>query len=125
MKKEIKILLKAIIFHNNKILIMKRSNKESLSGYWDFPGGNLDFLESKEKSIQREIYEETGLMVKDIPQFFDEELIYKRNKKHYLLFLFKANVNHNKIRLSSEHDDFKWIKKSDLSKIKLNPILKF
>ncbi len=53
----------AIIIHQNKILVAKRSITMSQSGYWEFPGGKVENHESKEDCLRREIKEELGLEI--------------------------------------------------------------
>jgi len=50
-----------IIDNQNRILLQKRSEQKDA---WGFPGGAMELGESAEETAIREIYEETGLMVK-------------------------------------------------------------
>lgn len=51
-----------IIIRDNKILLIKRGN-EPFKGYWALPGGYVDWNESTEEAVAREVLEETGLKV--------------------------------------------------------------
>jgi len=44
------------------ILFEKRKD----DGYWDIPGGSIEFNETASDAARRELYEETGLKAKDI-----------------------------------------------------------
>ncbi len=123
-KEVIKILVKAIVYYNDRILILRRSKDESLEGTWDFPGGKLNFLEEKIKSVKREIREETGLTLGGIKEIASTELIIKKKKKHYLITFFKIEARTNKIKLSKEHDSYLWIKPKEIFNYKLNPLIK-
>ena len=55
---------KAIITCNNKALIVQRVAWEKVAAnQWEFVGGGLDFGETPEECLKREIMEEAGLEV--------------------------------------------------------------
>ena len=60
MKKSIDVLVRAIIEINGKILVCKKRNKK----YYFFPGGHVEFGETAEKALRREVKEELGLNIK-------------------------------------------------------------
>lgn len=49
-----------IIFQKQNILLIKRKH-EPFQGKWALPGGFVEYGETTEKAVTREIYEETGL----------------------------------------------------------------
>jgi 8-oxo-dGTP diphosphatase len=56
--------VKALIFKDDKFLIVKRSLEARGDPHsWEFPGGRLEFKESPETAIVREVKEETALDV--------------------------------------------------------------
>jgi len=52
-----------IVFEKGKVLLIKRA-KNPLKGHWALPGGLVDFGETVEKAVVREVKEETGLRTK-------------------------------------------------------------
>lgn len=52
----------AIIRKSNQILIAKRSKGE-LSDLWEFPGGKIEYNESPQQALKREIYEELEIEI--------------------------------------------------------------
>ncbi|MBU1076806.1 MAG: NUDIX hydrolase [Spirochaetes bacterium] len=73
MKDRFRIRVGAVLFINNKILLIthKKKGKE----YWVLPGGRVEFKEKAEAALIREIQEELNLKVK-IKEFlfFNESL---------------------------------------------------
>jgi len=53
----------AIIERDNLILAAQRSANMSLPLKWEFPGGKIDYGESPEECLRREIVEEMGIQV--------------------------------------------------------------
>lgn len=70
MKKIIKVGVQGIILDNlkQKVLLGKRKNCFG-AGSWGLPGGHLEFGESFEEAIAREMLEETGLVAQKIKVF--------------------------------------------------------
>ena len=59
---------------NDKVLLCKRSNDNTLPGVWSIPGGGIEDGESPEDAARREFYEETNLEVNgnlDLVGFID------------------------------------------------------
>ena len=52
-----RISLKALIYNDaGQVLVVKEIDRT----YWDLPGGGMDFGETIESSLKRELYEEVG-----------------------------------------------------------------
>ena len=61
------ITVKAIVIYHQKILILKRVRPSSDGlGYWELPGGGLEYGETPHEALIRELKEETGLDIKII-----------------------------------------------------------
>ena len=55
----------AFVKWRDKILIVKRGESVSETGKWCLPCGYLDYDETIEESVGREIWEETGINIKE------------------------------------------------------------
>jgi ADP-ribose pyrophosphatase YjhB (NUDIX family) len=55
----------AYLRHKRKIILIKKG-RGPYKGRWDLPGGKIDFGESPEETLEREILEETGLKLKSV-----------------------------------------------------------
>ncbi len=108
-----------IIVNKGKVLITKRSVSPFL-GKYVLPGGKLDFGESLIECLKREVYEETGLEMKNV-KFFDYYELFL-NKKYYLIMYFICNVASSKLKINrDEISDVKWIGKEEIEDFDIAP----
>lgn len=67
----------AIVCHNGRVLVCRRKRDRFLGGFWEFPGGKREPLESYARCAEREAREETNLEVRALrelaPVRFDYE----------------------------------------------------
>jgi 8-oxo-dGTP diphosphatase len=112
--KKIGVSQKAIIFNREgKILVLRRSGTAlSNPGKWDFPGGDLEFGEDAIGGIIREIREEAGLEVKNL-NLFDVESHINKEGDFWVTIAYIAKAVSDKVILSYEHDEFKWLTAED------------
>lgn len=53
----------AVLKYKDKFILIKKG-KGPFKGRWDLPGGKIDFGETPQEALEREIMEETGLKIK-------------------------------------------------------------
>ncbi len=104
----------AIILKGNKVLVTQRSEKMKLPLKWEFPGGKLESNETEQECIIREIKEELNINIEIIGKL--SCCIFDYGSFNINLIPFISNYISGEIVLS-EHKDFKWMKKSDLSSL--------
>jgi len=96
------INVSAILENKKKeILLLKRRD----NGFWDLPGGSIEWGESPERAATREAKEETGLTVKKSTLIGISSAIYRKNSnnKHSLYLVYFSKEFKGKISLSTEH----------------------
>lgn len=103
-----------IIYNNDgKFLIAQRNLKKAQGGYWEFPGGKVEVNESCQEALKREIKEEFNANI-EVLEYVGENIHHYPENDIKLLF-YKAKLLDDKIELL-EHEDYKWISKSDKNK---------
>ena len=109
-----------LIYKDDEILVVDRKKKD-----WPgltFPGGHVEKDEDFNRSIIREVKEETGLNIKN-PILCGIEEFKTKKEDRYLMLFYKTNKFSGKIKSSNEGEVF-WIKRKDLDKYKLSLDLK-
>ena len=82
-------------------------NKGVEEDLWELPGGRMEFGETAEETLKREMLEETGLAVKPIKLLDTWSLIREDHQIAGIIYL--CQFEEGEVRLSDEHDAFKWI----------------
>ncbi|MFC7441274.1 NUDIX hydrolase [Laceyella putida] len=110
MNKPYKIAAKAIIFDQDRVLILRKSEEERTrkeTHGWDFPGGGLEPCEPLMEALSREVMEETGLQVKVVaPAYVYDEI---QDEKHLIIVKFACDQPQGQLKLSTEHESYHWV----------------
>ncbi|MFA6183653.1 MAG: NUDIX domain-containing protein [Parcubacteria group bacterium] len=116
-KKIQKIVAAAFIHKDGKLLIARRSSTKSfLPGVYELPGGHIEFGETMENGLFREIKEEFHVDVKIGDPFYVFTYTDKNNTAHaievdYFATLVDSDQN---IELNAEdHSEFRWVGRED------------
>jgi len=124
MTEVVRVGMAAIIKRDGKILMHKRKGKHA-SNVWAFPRGHLEFMESFEEGIRREIIEETGLEVGKIsqPVAITREFYDKENKSYVTLFMVAEYLGGEaQIMEPDKCEQWKWFGKEEVPKELMKPI---
>jgi 8-oxo-dGTP diphosphatase len=106
-----------VIIHQGRALIVQRG-AEPRRGEWTVPGGLLELGETLRAGTEREVLEETGLVVKAgaVLDVFDS--IYPdatgRTEYHYVLIDFLCELVSGEVKPSSDISDARWITPEEL-----------
>lgn len=104
----------AVILRDNRILLLLRK-KAPEAGCWTIPGGKVEFGETVEEAILREVKEEIGVEGKIIAPLGVTNHILKEEKTHYVSPRFLVEIigePHNMEPASSE--EIRWFPIEDL-----------
>lgn len=105
-----KILTKSIIVKDSNILILKRSEESKFgAGLWDIPGGKLEFAETLNESIIREIKEETNISIKVLKTIASTSSLNTSKNKQFVTIIYLCEYRGGNVKIDNEHTDYKWI----------------
>lgn len=122
-----KIAVGGLLVKNNKVLVVRRSFAEKyLTGYYELPGGKIDFGDSPKESLEREFMEEVNLKVNPLCPYRVFTYISDSGNRHTVELVYRVKLDDDveNIKLSEEHDDFKWISIEDIEKLKMTDEIK-
>ena len=123
MENLIGVAVKAIILFERKALIIQRSSDvESNPDIWEFVGGKLEFGESLEDCLRREIREEVNLDV-EVKELLYATTFMVDEMKQTVILAYVCNASIEHVTLSSEHKSYMWANKDQMKALLWNPIL--
>ena len=108
----------AVIKNNGKILIAKRKNSLCGNSGWEFPGGKIEYGETCETCLAREINEEFGVKIEVGNFIIESEHI--TNNKIIRLMAFDAKVLSGTV-MPSEHEKIAFVAPEELLNYDLLP----
>ncbi len=115
------------------VLLIQRAKDDHYPNFWEFPRGGCDGGESKkdsdepiEKCTIREAKEECGLDI--VPIRFIDKFSYVADKGTRLStqhnFLCEMKTPKQKVKLSHEHQDYRWVQSVGEVELFVNPEIK-
>ena len=100
----------AFIINENGQLLLQKRNKESEKGYWSIPGGKLEWMETFEDAVKREVKEECDVEIKVEKLLGICDHIVKKDNQHWVSPSFLCTITEGipKIMEPTKHTDMKW-----------------
>ena len=112
--------VKSIIIYNRKVLLVRRSDENK---NWECPGGTMEFGEDLHTTLRREIEEETGLKDIDIGKLLYAMTFTYNPETQYVGLMYLSRAKSDKVKISHEHIDYKWVDKKQLTELLWKPML--
>lgn len=109
-----------ILNEDGQVLIAKRSQQtRNERGAWETPGGKVDFGETREEAIIREIKEELGVDIEIIDEICSTDQLLKKEKQHWVPTMFLAKIIDGQtpsIQEPHKCEAIRWVDFDDLPK---------
>ncbi|CAG7636775.1 hypothetical protein PAESOLCIP111_03783 [Paenibacillus solanacearum] len=107
--KDIKIALytMCLVKQDDHVLLVNRPSKLGFPG-WIGPGGKVDFPESLTEGAAREVWEETGLRVKDLVYKGLDEFVDPNQNFRYMVFNYVADSFEGELLQNPPEGELRW-----------------
>ncbi|MEK6952465.1 MAG: NUDIX hydrolase [Nanoarchaeota archaeon] len=102
-----KVGVGVIIIKDNKVLFGQRKNSHG-EDTWSVPGGHLEFNESIEECAKREVFEETGIEIKNLKIGPFTNDIFKEEEKHYITIYVVADYDSGEVKVKEPDRMIEW-----------------
>jgi len=113
----------AVVFKNNEVLLVKRG-KPPAEGSWAIPGGSVRLGESLQAAAEREIREETGVIIQAGEPIFVFDTIERDDagqvRFHYIVIDLIAEYISGEPVPGDDAADARWISASDMDTLEVN-----
>ena len=109
----------AVIIDQDRVLLIQRGN-EPMKGHWSLPGGLLELGESLTEGVQREVREETGLIVEVLELVELLDRIFRQDERvryHYVIADYLCRVVGGDLKANSDADAVRWVSREEWSTI--------
>jgi 8-oxo-dGTP pyrophosphatase MutT (NUDIX family) len=109
------VAVRAIIANaEGKVLILKRADTKHGNGKWCLPGGNVEYGQTINEAVLKEIMQETSLTCKEVDfLFYLENLPSEASEPHYINLAFRCTAE-GIVKLNHESSDYSWIDSTDI-----------
>jgi 8-oxo-dGTP diphosphatase len=98
----------------SRILLLKRATTEYGQGKWCLPGGKIDYGQTVEAALAKEILEETSLQLLAADfLFFQNSLPLHPGGMHCINFYFHCRVSGD-LKLNTESSEYAWIGSAEI-----------
>lgn len=113
----------AVVFHQNRVLLVKRGKPPS-QNQWAIPGGSVKLGETLQEAAQREIYEETGIVIRALEPICIFDLVERDSSNkirfHYVIIDLIAEYQGGNPHPGDDALDAAWFSETQIETLMLN-----
>jgi ADP-ribose pyrophosphatase len=114
----------AVVFKEGAVLLVKRANPPA-KGVWAIPGGCIRLGETLQAAAEREIFEETGVVIRAGEPVLVFDSIERDDKGrvryHYVITDLAADYIRGMPLAADDAADVRWVTEEELTELNVNP----
>lgn len=118
-----RVAVGAVVFKNNMVLLVRRSLPPSRD-LWAIPGGKVEIGETLQEAAEREILEETGIIIKAREPVFSFDHIEwdesSRARFHYVIIDLTADYIEGEPRAGDDAAEARWVSSDEIATLKIS-----
>jgi ADP-ribose pyrophosphatase len=118
-----RVAIGAVVFKNNEVLLVRRGKAPS-QDLWAIPGGKVRLGESLKQAAEREIKEETGIMIRARePVFTFDHVEYDEHDRirfHYVIVDLIADYLAGQPTPGDDALEARWVSPGELKRLKVS-----
>lgn len=115
----------AIVIRGKEVLLVKRNNPPG-RGLWSIPGGCVELGETLQEAAEREIREETGVIIRATKPVYTFDVIERddegRIRFHYVIVDLLAEYMSGKPHPRSDVCEARWVQAQELEQLHVSKI---
>jgi len=113
----------AVVFKDNRVLLIRRG-KPPAEDLWAIPGGRVEIGETLQEAAEREIMEETGIVIRALDPVYTFDVIDRDTRGHirfhYVIVDLTAEYIRGNPRAGDDAAAARWVSPDELSTLKVS-----
>ena len=118
-----RVAVGAFVFKDDRILLVQRGQSPA-KGLWAIPGGSMELGETLQEAAEREIREETGLVIKAREPVFTFDVIERddsgRIRYHYVIVDMLAEYVSGTLQPGDDARDARWVSAQEMGNLEVS-----
>jgi 8-oxo-dGTP diphosphatase len=115
----------AVVRHDDRVLLVQRGRPPG-EGQWAIPGGNVHLGETLQQAAEREILEETGIVIAAHEPVFTFDVVERdaegRVRFHYVIVDLAADYLGGDLCAGDDAAQARWVSAEELQRLPINTI---
>lgn len=107
-----RVAIGAVVFKDDRVLLVRRGRAPA-KGMWAIPGGSMELGETLQAAAEREIFEETGIMIRAGEPVFTFDVIERdddgRIRFHYVIVDMSADYIGGTLQPGDDAVEARWV----------------
>ncbi len=119
-----RVAVGAVVFHENRVLLIRRGQAPS-DGQWAIPGGVVELGETLAQAAEREIREETGIQIAAQEPIYVFDVVERdptdKVRYHYVIVDLAARYLGGELHAGDDAAEARWVSADEMKRLTVSP----